>query len=229
MLLFVAEAGDAVLAPAVGAAAGVVVGEVLPGVAAGGVVLADGAPLAVAEVGAPAAPAGSAGDGLDAGALGGVVDGHRVGVCSGGARGSPPRRQGARTLSWSSLRGALARRQSRGPKARRVVLLALDRFAKRLAVTTRDSVVVANHHSMDSIRMSSARDQAWNGQPPGVCGGEPSATSGRCPRPKSLRWSYSGRRKRVRASARVAAVLPWTWSQACTKGPRSQGQTVPWW
>src|SRR5262249_20762287 len=56
-LLVVADAGDAVLAPAVGAAAGVVVGEVVPGVARCAVVLADRAPLTLAEVRAPAPPA----------------------------------------------------------------------------------------------------------------------------------------------------------------------------
>src|SRR5262249_20606079 len=55
-LVLVAEAGQAVLAPAVGAAGGGVVGEVAPGVAAGRVVLADGAPLPVADVGPPPPP-----------------------------------------------------------------------------------------------------------------------------------------------------------------------------
>ena len=55
-LLDVAEAGHAVLAPAVGAGAGVVVGEVGPRLAVGAVVLADGAPLALAEVRAPQVP-----------------------------------------------------------------------------------------------------------------------------------------------------------------------------
>src|SRR4029077_16984758 len=52
----VGDAGDPVLAPAVGARAGVVVGEGVPGAAVGAVVLADGAPGALAEVGAPAQP-----------------------------------------------------------------------------------------------------------------------------------------------------------------------------
>ena len=56
-LVAVADAGDAVLAPAVGLAAGQVVRQVVPGVAVGAVVLADGAPGAVADVGAPAPPA----------------------------------------------------------------------------------------------------------------------------------------------------------------------------
>ena len=55
-LLVVADAGEAVLAPAVGAAAGVVVREVVPGVAVGAVVLADGAPLPLAQVRPPAPP-----------------------------------------------------------------------------------------------------------------------------------------------------------------------------
>ena len=49
-LLVVADAGQAVLAPAVSPAAGVVVRQVAPGVALGAVVFADGAPLAFAQV-----------------------------------------------------------------------------------------------------------------------------------------------------------------------------------
>ena len=52
-LLVVADPGDAVLAPAVGARPGLVVGEVRPRVAVVAVVLADRAPLALAEVGPP--------------------------------------------------------------------------------------------------------------------------------------------------------------------------------
>ena len=48
--------GEAVLAPAVGARAGVVVGEVAPRVAAGAVVLAHGSPGALGEVRAPVPP-----------------------------------------------------------------------------------------------------------------------------------------------------------------------------
>ena len=55
-LLVVGDAGQAVLAPAIGARAGLVVGEVVPGVAALAVVLAHGAPLAFAEVGPPLFP-----------------------------------------------------------------------------------------------------------------------------------------------------------------------------
>ncbi len=47
-LFRVAEAGDAILAPPIGAAARMIVRKVLPGVAAGAVVLAHGAPLALA-------------------------------------------------------------------------------------------------------------------------------------------------------------------------------------
>src|SRR5512147_2391509 len=53
-LVAVADAGDAVLAPAIGARAGVVVREELPGVAPGAVVLAHRAPGAVADVRPPA-------------------------------------------------------------------------------------------------------------------------------------------------------------------------------
>ena len=55
-LLVVGDAGQAVLAPAVGAGAGLVVAEVVPGVAALAVVLADGAPLSFAEVRPPLLP-----------------------------------------------------------------------------------------------------------------------------------------------------------------------------
>jgi len=57
-LVVVGDAGQAVLAPAVGAGAGLVVIEVVPGVAALAVVLADSAPLAFAQVGAPLLPGG---------------------------------------------------------------------------------------------------------------------------------------------------------------------------
>src|SRR5262249_17373220 len=55
-LLDVREPGEAVLAPAVRARAGVVVRQVLPGRPALAVVLADGTPLALAQVGAPVVP-----------------------------------------------------------------------------------------------------------------------------------------------------------------------------
>ena len=57
-LLVVGDAGQAVLAPAIGAGAGLVVAEVIPGVAAFAVVLADGSPLAFAEVRPPLLPGG---------------------------------------------------------------------------------------------------------------------------------------------------------------------------
>ena len=52
----VGDAEQAVFAPAVGAGAGVIVGEVTPDVAVGGVIFADGGPLALGKVGAPAFP-----------------------------------------------------------------------------------------------------------------------------------------------------------------------------
>ena len=58
MLVGIAEAGETILAPAISAAAGHVVGEIVPGVAMGAVILADRAPLAFAQVGTPAAPVG---------------------------------------------------------------------------------------------------------------------------------------------------------------------------
>src|SRR5262249_4616335 len=50
-LLVVRDAGQAVLAPAVGTGTGLVVAEVIPGVARKAVILADGAPLTFAQVG----------------------------------------------------------------------------------------------------------------------------------------------------------------------------------
>ena len=52
----VGNAQEAVFAPAVGAGAGVIVGEVTPAIAVGGIIFADGGPLALGEVGAPAFP-----------------------------------------------------------------------------------------------------------------------------------------------------------------------------
>ena len=55
-LVVVRKAEQTVLAPAVGARAGVVVRKVVPRLARGAVVLADGAPLAFAQVRAPTPP-----------------------------------------------------------------------------------------------------------------------------------------------------------------------------
>ena len=55
-LLIVADAGDAVFAPAIGAAAGVVVREILPSVAIRTVILADGSPLAFGQIRSPQPP-----------------------------------------------------------------------------------------------------------------------------------------------------------------------------
>ena len=55
-LLDVGESGHPLLAPAIGAGAGVVVGEVGPRVAVCAVVLAHRAPLAFADVGTPQVP-----------------------------------------------------------------------------------------------------------------------------------------------------------------------------
>ena len=65
MLLFIAKAADAVFVPAIGSAAGVIVGKIVPGVAVGAIVFAHGAPGPLAEVRAPALPIhrpGSLGD-----------------------------------------------------------------------------------------------------------------------------------------------------------------------
>src|SRR5207302_7203439 len=54
--VLVAEAADAVFAPAIGAAARVIMREICPGVAVGAVILAHRAPLALADIGSPAPP-----------------------------------------------------------------------------------------------------------------------------------------------------------------------------
>ena len=56
--LAVADPQQAVLAPAVGAAAGVVVREICPALARRRVILADGPPLALGQIGPPALPIG---------------------------------------------------------------------------------------------------------------------------------------------------------------------------
>src|SRR5262249_16082065 len=72
-LLVVGKAGQAVFAPAVGAGAGLVVGEIVPGIAAVAVVLAHRPPLALTEVRSPLFP----GSFLIACLFGAVVfDGH---------------------------------------------------------------------------------------------------------------------------------------------------------
>src|SRR5579864_2400129 len=50
------ETSEAVLAPAISAAAGVLVREIFPGGAAGGIILADGAPLPFGKIRAPVLP-----------------------------------------------------------------------------------------------------------------------------------------------------------------------------
>jgi hypothetical protein len=55
-LLVVAEAGDAILAPVIGARARLIVGKVAPSVAVLAVVLPYGSPLALAEIGPPQLP-----------------------------------------------------------------------------------------------------------------------------------------------------------------------------
>src|SRR5205085_7995886 len=58
--LVVAESSDAVLAPAIGTAARVIMWEMIPGSAAGAVILANRSPLALAQICAPTLP-GNAG------------------------------------------------------------------------------------------------------------------------------------------------------------------------
>jgi hypothetical protein len=52
----ISESGDAILTPSIGAAAGMIVGEVLPGVTVWAIVFSHRSPLAFAEVGSPLSP-----------------------------------------------------------------------------------------------------------------------------------------------------------------------------
>src|SRR5204863_3156772 len=104
----VGQAEQAVFAPAVGPAVGVVEGEVVPGAAVGRVVLADGGPLALAEVRAPALPVpGAAGVLLQPAGFG---VGGRGGVSHAGASEFGPDRpvsapEGRRTLAQGDSPG----------------------------------------------------------------------------------------------------------------------------
>ena len=71
---FVGPAGQAVLSPAVGPAAGVVVRECVPRVTVGAVILAHRAPLPVADIRAPASPSLAPRGGRQAEAFGGFED-----------------------------------------------------------------------------------------------------------------------------------------------------------
>src|SRR3954453_23119494 len=55
-LLLVADPGDPVPAPVIGARPGLIVAEIIPGVAVRAVILTDRAPLAFAEIGSPQLP-----------------------------------------------------------------------------------------------------------------------------------------------------------------------------
>jgi hypothetical protein len=55
-LMVIAESGNSIFAPSVGAAAGVIVGKIIPRIAVRTIIFTHGAPLALAEVRAPLAP-----------------------------------------------------------------------------------------------------------------------------------------------------------------------------
>ena len=104
-LLLVGNAGDAVLAPAVGPRARLIVRKILPGVAVRAVVLADRAPLPLREIGSPVASRPRARPGPPAGAH------------ARSARPRPPAacrpRTGARSAPWSGpLRACQALRRA---------------------------------------------------------------------------------------------------------------------
>src|SRR5581483_463449 len=73
-LAVVADSAESVLAPLVGAGAGRIVGEVVPGVAVLAVVLADSAPLSLAQIGAPLLPGDAGFPGVVEALLFGDVD-----------------------------------------------------------------------------------------------------------------------------------------------------------
>src|SRR5215510_2785584 len=58
-LMVVRDAGKAIFSPAIGARAGLVMGEISPGVSTLAVIFADGAPLTLTEIGAPLLPFGT--------------------------------------------------------------------------------------------------------------------------------------------------------------------------
>jgi hypothetical protein len=55
-LTFIGKSAESVFAPPVGTTSGMIVGDEVPGVSVGAVVLADGSPLPLTEVGTPAPP-----------------------------------------------------------------------------------------------------------------------------------------------------------------------------
>ena len=146
-LSVVADPGDAVLAPAVGARAGLVVGEVLPGVAIGAVILAHGAPLALAEIGPPALPAHITARVLrKPRALGGL------------GRGAW---RGPRLGLGRSVEGLQHARASTG-------CVDPGRVAQAASMPRQGVAVCGARSSTRRLaRSSSPSDQAWNGQPPG--------------------------------------------------------------
>src|ERR1700722_2803427 len=70
--MLVAKSGDPIFAPAVGAAARVVVRQVLPGGAILAVILTHRAPLPVADIGPPVSPRGAAPRGFEPASFSGV-------------------------------------------------------------------------------------------------------------------------------------------------------------
>lgn len=113
MLVIIAETRDSVLAPAIGAAPGVIVRQVIPRVAAGTIVFAHGAPLPLGQIRSPLAP----------GFLAGVGEGEA-------------KLFGGWLFHTRSLRGLGARTESRVPDARRFDFAAPE-FADN---TTRSNV-----------------------------------------------------------------------------------------
>ncbi len=130
-LLLVADAREPVLAPAVRARAGLVVGEALPRVPVGAHVLTDGAPLPLRQVRAPAPPRRCVAQPLSLARHRRLPSGAHPTRCRGGGRtrrtgragrrgrGSPARRRRARRRARRGRRGASSsRRRARGRAGR---------------------------------------------------------------------------------------------------------------
>ena len=94
---------------------------------------------------------------------------------------------------------------------------------------TRDRPSLRARASIARTRSSSPSDQAWNGQPPGVCGASPSAISRDMAEARRRRDARAAAaRKRSRASCFAPRRAPRTRARPPRTGPISQGQTVPW-
>ena len=130
-LAVVAEAGDRILAPAIGAAACLVVADEVPGIAIPAVILAHGAPLAIADIGAPAAPRlGAVSNGAQAGPFGVDRRSHDR-VLPDGARSPGDRRALVRTATDKMMDETARASVTRPAGVMRAVPCSVTLFPKR--------------------------------------------------------------------------------------------------